>query len=95
MQGKLRGAGFSNVEVINAGIIAHSALESVGRLFAEGFAFEPDYVLIYNAWNDIKYFSSPKTALRTLLPSLQGFDPRIHYGNIIVGFVNGLNCTPF
>jgi lysophospholipase L1-like esterase len=83
VQGKLRGAGFPNVEVINAGIIAHTALESVGRLFTEGYAFEPDYVLIYHAWNDIKYFSSHKTALRTLLPSLQGFDPRIHYGNII------------
>lgn len=83
VQGKLRGAGFPTVEVINAGIIAHTALESVGRLFAEGYAFEPDYVLIYNAWNDIKYFSSHKTALRTLHPSLQGFDPRIHYGNII------------
>ncbi len=82
VQGILRESGFSNVEVINAGIIAHTALESVGRLFAEGYAFEPDYVLIYNAWNDIKYFSSHKTALRTLLPSLQGFDPRIHYGNI-------------
>jgi len=83
VQGKLRESGFSNVEVINAGIIAHTALESVGRLFAEGYAFEPDYVLIYNGWNDIKYFSSPKTALRTLRPSLQGFDPRIHYGNIV------------
>ena len=79
----LRESGFPKVEVINAGIISHTALESVGRLFAEGYVFEPDYVLIYNAWNDIKYFSSHKTALRTLLPSLQGFDPRIHYGNII------------
>jgi len=83
VQGILRESGFSNVEVINAGIIAHTALESVGRLFAEGYALEPDYVLIYNAWNDIKYFSSHKTALRTLRPSLQGFDPRIHYGSIV------------
>jgi len=83
VQGKLKEAGFSNVEVINAGIIAHTALESVGRLFAEGYAFEPDYVLIYNAWNDIKYFSSHKTALRTLRPSSQGFDPRIQYTNIV------------
>ena len=83
VQGILRESGFSNVEVINAGIIAHTALESVGRLFTEGYALEPDYVLIYNAWNDIKYFSSHKTALRTLRPSLQGFDPRIHYGSIV------------
>ncbi len=81
VEGKLREVGFANVEVINAGVIGHTALESVGRLFAEGFIFEPDYVLIYNAWNDIKYFSSPTTVLRTLRPALGGFDPRIHYGS--------------
>jgi hypothetical protein len=83
VQGKLQKSGFSNVEIINAGIIGHTALESVGRLFTEGYAFKPDFVLIYNAWNDIKYFSSPKTVLRTLRPSLEGFDPRIHYGNMV------------
>jgi lysophospholipase L1-like esterase len=80
---KLRKSGYANVEVINAGVIGHTALESVGRLFAEGFVFDPDYVLIYNAWNDIKYFSSSKTVLRTLQPSLQGFDPRIHNGTVL------------
>jgi len=79
----LRESGFSNVEVINAGILGHTALESVGKLFAEGHVFEPDYVLIYNAWNDIKYFSSPKTALRTLRPSGRGLDPRIKYTNFL------------
>ena len=83
LEAKLRKSGFANVEVINAGVIGHTALESVGRLFAEGFVFEPDYVLIYNGWNDIKYFSSSKTVLRTLRPALEGFDPRIHYGNIL------------
>jgi len=83
VQGKLREAGFASVEVINAGVIGHTAIESVGRLFTEGYAFKPDYVVIYNAWNDIKYFSSPKTVLRTLRPSLQGFDPRIHYGSVV------------
>lgn len=78
---QLRESGFPKVEVINAGIMGHTALESVGRLFTEGFVFEPDYVVIYNAWNDIKYLSSPKTVLRTLQPSLQEFDPRIHYRN--------------
>jgi lysophospholipase L1-like esterase len=83
VQGKLREAGFSSIEVINAGVIGHTAIESVGRLFTEGYAFKPDFVVIYNAWNDIKYFSSPNTVLRTLRPSLQGFDPRIHYGSIV------------
>lgn len=83
VQEKLRKVGFSNVEVINAGIIGHTAVESVGRLFTEGYAFEPDYVLIYNAWNDIKYFTSNQTVLRTFRPSLQGFDPRIDYGSVV------------
>jgi len=83
VQNKLRESGFSNVEVINAGIMGHTALESVGKLFAEGFAFEPDYVLIYNAWNDIKYLSSKKTVLRTLQSFQGGFDPRINYSNLL------------
>jgi len=82
-QKKLHEEGFSEVEVINAGIMGHTALESVGKLFTEGYVFEPDYVLIYNGWNDIKYFDSNKTPLRTLQPSLQGFDPRVHYGNFL------------
>jgi hypothetical protein len=80
---KLRQAGLSSVEVINAAVIGHTALESVGKLFSEGYVFEPDYVLIYNAWNDIKYFSSPKTVLRTLHPSLRRFDPRIQYTSFL------------
>ena len=63
--------------------MGHSALESVGKLFAEGFAFNPDYVLIYNAWNDIKYLSSQKTVLRTLPPWYGQFDPRIHSSNML------------
>lgn len=83
VQNKLRESGFSNVEVINAGIMGHTALESVGKLFTEGFVFEPDYVLIYNAWNDIKYLSSKKTVLRTLRSFQGGFDPRINYSNLL------------
>ncbi len=83
VEGKLRERGFSNIEVINAGVIGHTSLESVGRLFTEGYAFQPDLALIYNGWNDIKYFSSPKPVLRTLRPSLQGFDPRIHNSSFI------------
>ncbi len=83
VEGKLKERGFSNIEVINAGVIGHTSLESVGRLFTEGYAFQPDFALIYNGWNDIKYFSSSKPVLRTLRPSLQGFDPRIHNNSFI------------
>jgi hypothetical protein len=83
VQKKIRESGLANVEVINAGIMGHTALESVGKLFTEGFAFKPDYVLIYNAWNDIKYLSLQKTVLRTLHPYAGRFDPRIHYKNFL------------
>lgn len=83
VQKKLRDSGLANVEVINAGIMGHTALESVGKLFTEGFVFKPDYVLIYNAWNDIKYLNSRKTVLRTLRPWSAQFDPRIHYKNFL------------
>jgi len=66
----LREGGFLNVEVINVGVIGHTALESVGRLFTEGYACKPDFVLIYHAWNDIKYFSLHQTVLMTLRPSI-------------------------
>ena len=78
---KLRESGFSQVEVVNAGIMGHTSLESVARLFTEGFVFQPDYVMIYNAWNDIKYLNSSQTALRSLRPALQNFDFRIQYSN--------------
>jgi lysophospholipase L1-like esterase len=77
----LREAGFAHVEVINAGIPGHTAVESVGRLFTEGFRFSPDYVLLYNAWNDIKYFTAPQSFLRTVKPLLHQFDYRIHNVN--------------
>lgn len=49
VEGKIWEAGFSNAEVINAGVIGHTALESVWRLFTEGYAFKPDFVLIFHA----------------------------------------------
>ncbi len=78
---KLREAGFAQIEVINAGIPGHTAVESVGRLFTEGFRFSPDYVLLYNAWNDMKYFDAHQSFLRTVKPVLHQFDYRIHNMN--------------
>lgn len=77
----LRNAGFDQIEVINAGIPGHTSVESVGRLFTEGFMFSPDYVLLYNAWNDMKYFDARQSLLRTIKPSLHSFDYRIHNKN--------------
>ena len=76
--------GISNVEVINAGIPGQSTLDSLGRLFSELWYFEPDYVLIYHGWNDIKFWShkevSPEhTMLEIMRPLNNEANPFIHY----------------
>jgi lysophospholipase L1-like esterase len=48
--------GYDNVEVINAGISGHASFDVLGQLYSELWIYEPDYVLFYGAWNDIKYF---------------------------------------
>ena len=80
---KLRETGFTHIEVINAGIPGHTAVESVGRFFTEGFMFSPDYALLYNAWNDMKYFDAKQSFLRTVKPALHQFDYRIHNINFL------------
>ena len=52
----LRALGYENVEVINAAVPGHATWDSLGRLYSEIWMFEPDYILIYNAWNDLGYF---------------------------------------
>jgi len=71
--------GFSNIEVINAGVPGHASFDVVGRLLGEGHRFAPDYVLFYGAWNDIKYFRSAEPVLRQLKPYDERADPRLNY----------------
>jgi lysophospholipase L1-like esterase len=52
----LRRRGHPEVEVINAGTPGHATWDALGRLYAEIWMFEPDYVLVYESWNDIKSF---------------------------------------
>jgi len=75
----LKEKGITNIEVINAGIPGHASFDSFGRFFSEGHIFEPDYVILYNAWNDIKYFSSEKSLLRTFKPLDESRDFRSNY----------------
>ncbi|MDZ7330978.1 MAG: GDSL-type esterase/lipase family protein [candidate division KSB1 bacterium] len=70
--------GFS-VEVINAGIPGHTSIDSFERLFLEGHLFDPDYVAVYNAWNDIKYFKTKKPLLRIYKPYDESQDPFQNY----------------
>lgn len=54
----LKEKGHHQVEVINAGIPGHTSSDALGRLYTEIWQWEPDYLMIYEAWNDIKYFNS-------------------------------------
>lgn len=52
----LRRKGFRNVEVVNAALPGYATWDMLGRFYAEIWMLEPDYVLSYESWNDIKYF---------------------------------------
>ena len=78
---KLHEIGHSNIEIINAATPGHATWDSLGRLYGEIWMFEPDYVVVCHAWNDIKYFtwlSSEKSLLRGFrpLPVVPG-DPNV------------------
>ncbi len=53
---KLRARGYSRVQIINAGMPSHAALDSLGRLYTQIWTFEPDYVLVDQGWSDIVSF---------------------------------------
>lgn len=57
--------GHENVRVINAGVPGHRTPDSIGRLLSEIHFFDPDYILLCQGWNDIKYFHnvSPNNSL--------------------------------
>jgi lysophospholipase L1-like esterase len=71
LEGMLSGTGDARVEVINAAVPGHASWDSLGRLLSEIWMFEPDWVVVYHCWNDLKYFETlrPETSLlRTYRP---------------------------
>jgi hypothetical protein len=83
VEGALEDLGFPQVEVINAGVPTHATFDAFGRFFAEGHLLDPDYVVLYDAWNDIKLFRSTEPLLRSVRPYDDRFDPRLSYRNAI------------
>lgn len=74
-QALLRARGF-NVEVINAGTPSHSTIDVLGRLTSEIWLYEPDIVVLYSAWNDIKHFRAAEIAPDSPLSRLvRPYDP--------------------
>ncbi|MBI3782391.1 MAG: SGNH/GDSL hydrolase family protein [Deltaproteobacteria bacterium] len=56
VQEKLRASGRANIEVVNAAVPGYATWDILGRLYGELWMLQPDYVVVYEAWNDIKYF---------------------------------------
>jgi lysophospholipase L1-like esterase len=83
IEGLFHEKGLRHIEVINAGIPGNATFDSLGRFLFEGHIFEPDYVLLYNAWNDIKYFSFEVPLLRMGKPQHEKGDPRTHYKSVV------------
>lgn len=82
LEGELRRAGHDEVEVINAGVPGHASFDALGRLYSELWTFEPDFLLLYTAWNDVKYFThlSRDAPLLTLYtPHDERADPFRYY----------------
>ncbi len=71
-----------HVEVINAGIPGHSAVDAVGRLLTEVHRWQPDVVVLCNMWNDLKDFRYDGPLLRKRHP-MASSDPRTTYFNVV------------
>ncbi len=83
----LRDKGIDEIEIINAGIPGHASFDAVGRFFAEGHLFSPDYVVFYGAWNDMKQFPSDRPLLRQLQPYRTDKNPLLNYNNRLDQFL--------
>lgn len=76
----LRERNVGDVEVINGGTPGHSSLDVLGRLTSEIWLYEPDVVVLYTGWNEIKGFRAweispeapPAATVRAFVP---GEDP--------------------
>jgi len=86
VQRDLEADGLGPLEVINAGVPAHASFDSLGRLHSQLWMYEPDIVLVYHAWNDIKFWKrfeiDPQTPLiERVHPYNEDQNPFIRYRN--------------
>lgn len=85
----LNESGFKNVECINAGVPGYASFDALGLLYSEIHNFNPDYIVVCNTWNDIKYFrilSNKNTLLRTFKP-ISGENPYMYYNSWLDKFL--------
>ena len=82
VEARLKEMGLSHVEVINAGVPGYSTFDAFGSLFAEGHLLDPDFVILYDTWNDIKYFGHKEPLLRQYRPYNDRDNPLLEYQNL-------------
>jgi hypothetical protein len=73
LEDKLRARFGDSIEVVNAGVPGYSAFTSKVNYLYRIRALEPDAVLLYHAWNDMKFFRRIEEGEGFLAPS---FRPR-------------------
>lgn len=74
--------------VINAGVPGHRTFDAIGKIIGEIHLYKPDYIILCNAWNDIKYFPMLSLPDSTLLRMYPGITKYSHGNriNFIIGF---------
>lgn len=85
LEDTLRAGGFPNAEVINAGVPGHASFDSLGRLYAQLWIWEPDYLVFYHGWNDIKYWGAlgeGRPLIAQFAPLDENADPFQNYRNV-------------
>ncbi len=83
--GTLLNNGDLKVEVINASVPGHDTVDSVGKFLTELWMYEPDYVVLYQGYNDQKYFDlvDQNLAYRDIhFPFDPEQDPRMHVAGL-------------
>ena len=84
VQKLLRSSGLAHVECLNAGVPGHATFDSLGRLVGEIHLYAPDWIVLYQCHNDLKYFTwlSPEDPPASRFrPFRQKDDPRITFRN--------------
>lgn len=85
----LREAGHPGVEVINAGVPGHASFDAVGKIYGQLWLYQPDAILFYNAWNDIKTFTG-LDRYRPLVWQIPTHDPTADPFQSYQGFIDRL-----
>lgn len=90
---RLHERGYTDFQLINAGIPGHASFDSYGRLYANDHYYDPDVVVMVNAWNDFKYFHYDSSPIRQVKVYRKENNPRRYYQNPLDRFLGETSQT--